>query len=74
MVARYATGQIGHRILILINRILQIKNIVSTAYALVSRKKHRVTISHLEIAIAAGEDFECDFKGAGQVGNMQSYV
>ena len=53
---------------------LQIKNIVSTAYALASRKRDRVTTSHLEVAIAAGEDFECDFKGAGHVGNIQSYV
>ena len=52
----------------------QIKNIVSTAYALASQKRDRVAMSHLEVAIAAGEDFECDFKGAGQVGNMQSYV
>jgi hypothetical protein len=29
-------------------------------------------MSHLEIAVATGEDFECDFKGRGQVGNMQS--
>jgi len=58
----------------LIDYVLQIKNIVSTAYALASRKRDRVAMSHLEVAIAAGEDFECDFKGAGQVGNMQSYV
>ena len=25
-------------------------------------------------SIAAGEDFECDFKGASQVGNLGSYV
>ncbi|KAI4176452.1 MAG: hypothetical protein LQ343_000988 [Gyalolechia ehrenbergii] len=52
----------------------QIKNIISAAFALASRKRDRVAMSHLEVAIAAGEDFECDFKGAGQVGNMQSYV
>ncbi|KAL9629107.1 MAG: hypothetical protein Q9164_007019, partial [Protoblastenia rupestris] len=49
-----------------------IKNIVSTAHALATRKGTRVTIAHLEVAIAAGEDFECDFKGAGQVGNRSS--
>ena len=48
-----------------IDHMLQIKNIVSTAYALASRKGSRVALSHLEIAIAAGDDFECDFKRAG---------
>jgi hypothetical protein len=31
-------------------------------------------MSHLEVAIAAGEDFECDFRGAGPVGSLQSYA
>ncbi len=31
-------------------------------------------MSHLEVAIATGKDFECGFKGAGQVGNLQSYA
>ncbi|KAI9695805.1 MAG: hypothetical protein M1836_006071 [Candelina mexicana] len=52
----------------------QIKNIISTAHALATRKGIRVTIAHLEVAITAGEDFEGDFKGAGQVDNMGSYV
>lgn len=63
-----------HRIRVLTDYVLQIKNIVSMAYALASRKRDRVAISHLEVAMAAGEDFECDFQGAGQVGNMQSYL
>ena len=54
--------------------VLQIKNIISTAYALASRKRDRVAISHLEVAMVASEDFECDLKGAGHVGNMQSYA
>ncbi len=54
--------------------LLQIKNVVSTAHALATRKGSRVIMSHLEVAIAAGADFECDFRGAGQVGNMRSYV
>ncbi len=66
--------QLARRILILIDLLLQIKNIVSTAHALASRKAIRVTIALLEVAIAAGDDFECDFRGAGQVGNMGSYV
>jgi hypothetical protein len=31
-------------------------------------------MSHLEVAIAAGEDFEYDFRVAGQVANSQSYA
>ena len=62
------------RSLILTDYVFQIKNIISTAHALASRKGIRVAISHLEVAIDAGKDFECDFKGAGQVGNMQSYM
>lgn len=27
-----------------------------------------------EVAIAAGEDFEYNFRGAGHIGKMQSYV
>ena len=53
---------------------LQIKNIISTAYALASREGNCVAMSHLEVAIAAGKDFECDLKRAGQVGNLQSYA
>ena len=53
---------------------LQIKNVVSTAYALASRKRDRVAISDLEVAMAASEDFESDFKGAGHVANRDSYA
>jgi hypothetical protein len=33
----------------------------------------QVTISHLKIAITAGDDFECDFKGAGPTEALNSY-
>ncbi len=62
------------RSLILTDYVFQIKNIVSSAHALASRKGSQVAISHLEVAIGAGKNFECDFKGAGQVGNLQSYA
>lgn len=52
----------------------QIKNAVSTAYALATQKEYQVDMSHLEIAIAAGEDFEYDFRGTDQVGSLQSYA
>jgi hypothetical protein len=32
-----------------------------------------VTMSHLEFAMEASEDFECDVKGAGQIENLNSY-
>ena len=42
--------------------VFQIKNIVSTAYAPASPKIDRRAISHLEVAVAASNDFECNFK------------
>jgi len=54
-------------ILIRNDRVLQIKNIVSTAHALATRKGGWVTMSHLEVAITADEDFESDFRGASKV-------
>ncbi len=57
----------------LINLLLQIKNVVSTAHALATEEGARVTISHLEFAVDFGEDFECDFKGAGPKEAMNGY-
>ena len=31
-------------------------------------------MSHIEVAIAAGEDSECNFRSASQVGYIHSYV
>jgi hypothetical protein len=31
-------------------------------------------MSYLEVAIAAGKDFEINFRGAGEVGNLQAYA
>ena len=50
--------------------VLQINNFVSTAYALASRKGNRVAMSLLEVAVMTGDGCECDFRGAGRVGNM----
>ncbi|KAK4996211.1 hypothetical protein LTR66_004132 [Elasticomyces elasticus] len=41
----------------------QIKNNVATARALVTKKKARVSFSHLQTIIAAGEAFDRDLKG-----------
>jgi hypothetical protein len=51
----------------------QIKNLVSTAHALATQEGCQVTMSHLEVAITACEDFECDFKGAGPTEAMNNY-
>ncbi|KAH8757124.1 P-loop containing nucleoside triphosphate hydrolase protein [Hyaloscypha finlandica] len=51
----------------------EIKNLVFTAHALATQERCQVTMSHLEVAIAACEDFECDFKGAGPKEAMNSY-
>jgi hypothetical protein len=51
----------------------QIKNLVSTAHALATQEGCQVTVSHLEVAITACEDFECDFKGAGATEAMRGY-
>jgi len=52
----------------------QIKNLVSTAHALATQEGCQVTMSHLEVAITACEDFECDFKGAGPTEALHSYA
>jgi hypothetical protein len=57
----------------LISLLLQIKNLVSTAHALATEEEAPMTISHLGAAIDAGEDFECDFKGAGPKEAMNGY-
>ncbi|KAF4628400.1 hypothetical protein G7Y89_g9752 [Cudoniella acicularis] len=51
----------------------EIKNLVSTAHALAIQEGCQVTMSHLEVAIGACEDFECDFKGAGPKEAMNGY-
>ncbi len=55
--------------LIRLLRILQ-----STAHALATQGGGQVTMSSLEVAIEACEDFESDSNGAGHFDNMQSYT
>jgi SpoVK/Ycf46/Vps4 family AAA+-type ATPase len=57
----------------LINVPFQIKNLVSTAHALAIQEGCQLTIPHLEVAITACEDFECDFQGAGPTEAMNGY-
>ncbi|OWP06252.1 hypothetical protein B2J93_2490 [Marssonina coronariae] len=51
----------------------QIKNLTSTAHALALQEGTQVTLSHLEFAIKAGEDFERDVNGAGSTEAMRGY-
>jgi SpoVK/Ycf46/Vps4 family AAA+-type ATPase len=57
----------------LITGLFQIKNLVSTAHALATQEGCQVAMSHLDVAIDACEDFECDFKGAGSKEAMNGY-
>lgn len=52
----------------------QIKNIVATAHALANQKGTSVAMTHLETAIAAGDEFQADFRGAGCVYNLAAYA
>jgi hypothetical protein len=47
---------------------------VAAAYALATQAKGRVSISHLSEAVAANEESEDDFRGAGLVANLNSYT
>lgn len=51
----------------------EIKNLTSTAQALALQEGTRVTMSHLEFAIEAGEDFERDVNGAGLTEALNGY-
>ena len=53
--------------------LLQIKNLTSTAQALALQERAQVTMSHLEYAVEAGEDFDRDVNGAGQKEAMNNY-
>jgi hypothetical protein len=52
---------------------LQIKNLTSTAHALALQEGAQISISHLESAIEAGEDFELDVNGTGSKEAMNGY-
>ena len=53
---------------------LQIKNLTSTAQALALQEGAQVTMSHLEYAIEAGEDFDRDVNGAGRTEALKGYL
>ena len=47
---------------------------MSAAQTLADHEESRVTVSHLEMAIAACDDFEGDFKGAGNADSVRGYL
>jgi SpoVK/Ycf46/Vps4 family AAA+-type ATPase len=51
----------------------QIKNLVSTAHALATQEGCQVTMSHVDVAIDACEDFERDVNGQGATDAMNGY-
>ncbi len=52
----------------------QIKNTVSLAQALAEYGGCRVSLSHLGEAIESNKQFQTDFRGAGQIENLNSYM
>jgi hypothetical protein len=58
---------------LIITVLFQIKNLVSTAHALATQEGCQVAMCHLDVAIDACEDFECDFKGAGPKEALNGY-
>lgn len=56
------------------NRRAQIKNTVRMAHAFATAKGIPLGYDHLMAAIEANEDFDNDFRGAGQAGSATSYL
>jgi len=52
---------------------LQIRNAVFIARSMAEYQETAVTEKHLRDSIAAREDFEYDFRGAGSMDNNHSY-
>ena len=53
--------------------VMQIKNAVLVAQAMADDAKSPLQRSHLEEAIEFNNQFQLDFRGAGQIENMHSY-
>jgi len=58
----------------LIDHLFQIKNAVRAAHALAVDEGSQLCYSHLETVLDSGKEFEADFKGAGQIDNLRSYM
>ncbi len=44
------------------------------AHALAVHEESRLSYSHLETVLDSGKEFEADFKGAGRIDNLRSYM
>lgn len=51
----------------------QIKNAVGAALALAHEEKKSLSYRYLETVLQLGDEFDCDYKGPGQVGNLDAY-
>jgi hypothetical protein len=47
---------------------------VRTALALAMNEEKDMSYGHLETVIDATAEFDCDFKGLGQIENLSSYT
>jgi hypothetical protein len=56
------------------DHLFQIKNTVRVAHVLAVDEGSRLSYSHLETILDSGKEFEADFKGAGQMDNLRSYM
>ncbi len=53
---------------------MQIKNSVRIAYALAKSESQPLMYEHLQKALTVNEEFDRDFRGAGQIENMHSFA
>jgi hypothetical protein len=52
----------------------QIKNAVRAAHALAVYEAIQLSYSYLETVLDLGKEFEADYKGAGQIDSLRSYM
>jgi hypothetical protein len=48
--------------------------VIRAAHAAAAEEGSQLTFSHLETVIEANANFETDFRGAGEIANMASYM
>lgn len=53
---------------------VQIKNIVTTGYAIARSEGKPLSHSHLELVVKLDEEFQNEYNGVGNIGNNMSYA
>jgi hypothetical protein len=56
------------------NYLFKIKNAMRVAVAAAAEEGSKLSFSHLHAVIEPNEEFENDFRGAGQMDDMNSYM